>query len=375
MRPSLRVAGLLAAIAGTLPWGCAVEPPEGVLVCATAAECPGGWACRADSRCWKTRGAVDAGADAPATDGASSDSGDDARSDSGHDAPPADAPPADAPPADAEDAGDAGDAGGDSAADAGGGCSPAQCDDLVGCTNDACGAGGACVHVPDDGQCVAFPGGHCDQVNGCQYPTCTPSSCVAGPCEVAACVGDTCQRTSACSPGQQCCAGGCVAAGCDDANPCTADACGASGCVSTPTPGIPCADDGNPCTADACGAGGQCEHPPVADATPCGGTDRCSAGSCVAMNTAEHCGSWNIRCAAGRSCMPVPDAPAYYTCTCLGFADCQPNGFGGSATCYTDSSIGKTYCLCQCGAVGTCTGQCADGYLCYNVAGDNYCAP
>jgi hypothetical protein len=86
-----------------------------------------------------------------------------------------------------------------------------ECDDGNACTQDVC-MDEACTHLPDDTVCTAAPEGRCDLEFGCQYPSCSPATCVAGPCQTAMCNGSICERRSTCADGQTCCAGACVAA-------------------------------------------------------------------------------------------------------------------------------------------------------------------
>ncbi|MCA9606149.1 MAG: hypothetical protein KC619_11170, partial [Myxococcales bacterium] len=182
------------------------------------------------------------------------------------------------------------DAGG---ADAGGECA-AGCDDGLDCTADACEAG-ACVHTPDDARCTDGSAGTCVVGFGCQYAGCTPDTCVAGPCEVAHCAGDSCVIESACGATEECCGGSCVPAGCDDRDPCTDDACG-GGAGCTHTPNTATCDDGVFCNgADTCGGGTCSTHA----GDPCSGASVCdeTSGSCVGCVGDADCpdpvaGSW-----------------------------------------------------------------------------------
>jgi hypothetical protein len=151
------------------------------------------------------------------------------------------------------------------------GCVPVAnddaCLDLHDCTTDTCDVESGCLHTPDDTTCDQEPGGTCDSLNGCQYPTCTTANCVpsSDPCEMsAACSGNTCVRTALCAG---CCAGDCET---DDSNECTVGACTASGWEHTPTPFASCNDE-NECTQlDNCSSG-TCAGSPVAcyDANDC----------------------------------------------------------------------------------------------------------
>ncbi|MEZ4337424.1 MAG: hypothetical protein R3B82_12455, partial [Sandaracinaceae bacterium] len=181
------------------------------------------------------------------------------------------------------------DAGG---ADAGGECA-AGCDDGLDCTADACEAG-ACVHTPDDARCTDGSAGTCVVGFGCQYAGCTPDTCVAGPCEVAHCAGDSCVIESACGATEECCGGTCVPAGCDDRDPCTDDTCGGAACTHTPNTAT--CDDGVFCNgADTCGGGTCSTHA----GDPCSGASVCdeTSGSCVGCVGDADCpdpvaGSW-----------------------------------------------------------------------------------
>jgi|GEM_PF-4303049 len=183
------------------------------------------------------------------------------------------------------------------------------CGDGIPCTVDTCvPATGACVATPDDGLCIPADG-TCDPTpvtGGCNYPTCTPATCIANPCGTAVCVADDCVRGGGCGSGT-CCAGACAALGCDDGEPCTNDSCGATGCVHANntatcedgnfcTVADTCAGgacggsaalctDGNPCTDDMCAGTTGCFYPLTSgalcdDLNACTTGDRCAAGLC-----------------------------------------------------------------------------------------------
>jgi hypothetical protein len=63
----LRLSAAAIALAASLA-GC--PPPEGRFVCASHADCPAGWTCRADRRCWS------APADSASLDGGPTDPAD-----------------------------------------------------------------------------------------------------------------------------------------------------------------------------------------------------------------------------------------------------------------------------------------------------------
>jgi Dictyostelium (slime mold) repeat len=178
-----------------------------------------------------------------------------------------------------------------------------DCDDGNACTFDSCDASG-CTHehvnigcddgdlCTDDDRCedgVCQPGTLvvCDDENGCTIDSCDPLlGCLAeldvfacddgNPCTVDSCDPDEpgspedwcsyeaigsgpCEDGDACTLGDVCVEGACVAGGdspdCEDDNPCTDDAClPEAGCVNAFNEG-PC-DDGVACTdVDSCSWG------------------------------------------------------------------------------------------------------------------------
>jgi hypothetical protein len=53
----------IVAVASVALAGClSVDPPEGRLACTADTDCPSGWACRSDSRCYRTGDGADGGA-------------------------------------------------------------------------------------------------------------------------------------------------------------------------------------------------------------------------------------------------------------------------------------------------------------------------
>jgi len=226
--------------------------------------------------------------------------------------------------------------------------SEVSCDDGVACTVDRCDEGSdSCTATPDDGMCTAEPGGTCDAAMGCQYPVCTPSNCVAGPCQTASCEGDLCVRTNLCGSSEICCGGSCVPAGCDDGNPCTDDSCGATGCVNTNNTD-PCSD-GNACTVgDQC-SGGSCSGGGARncnDANPCT-NDSCNPSSgCVNTNNTASCDDGNA-CTVGDQCSGG---------SCSG---------GGPRTCNDGNPCTDDSCNPSTGCVTTNnTASCNDGNAC-----------
>lgn len=268
------------------------------------------------------------------------------------------------------------------------------CDDGVACTTDACSEPMGCMHAASDAACTAMPGGTCSATMDCQYPTCTAATCVASDgCDTAACVGSTCTHTPRnCGTGMACCAGACHSTACDDHNACTTDAFSTATCAcaftnntatcndnNACTTGDHCAsgrctgtarncDDSNACTTDACNTSSGCTHANRANGTGCSG-GACCSGACVSLSSRTHCGSCGASCASGTSCVTVPGRSGVYTCTCSSNAQCEGEGFGGMATCYSG------YCDCQCAAASptTCGGQCSSGATCHELSGHNYC--
>lgn len=242
---------------------------------------------------------------------------------------------------------------------------PPSCDDGVACTFDSCGPDG-CQHRIDNTSCMAAPGGVCDPILDCQYPTCVEGvTCVAGPCGTAHCDGDTCVPATVCDPDERCCAGACVPMGCDDGDPCTADSCGATGCLHAPitsttvacSDGDPCTsgdhcmagvctsvgrrlcNDLDPCTSDSCDSStGMCAHRPLAAADLCARHAHCGASGvcscdigfddctgdgncdCVGLCVGGVCTVLSTDCTMGAACIGTlacctePSNPLFGTC-------------------------------------------------------------
>ncbi len=190
-----------------------------------------------------------------------------------------------------------------------------DCDDGNPCTDDACDLLTGCLHQPNALPCD--DGDACTQGETCQQGQCLgglPVGCDDGNlCTDDACSPDTgcthtanqapCSDQNACTSGDICQDGACVAPGildCDDDNPCTGDSCEPkSGCVNDPLTGTPCTDgslctvddacqqgacipgapldcdDGNKCTTDSCDPDTGCSHLPV---TPCCGNGQVEPG-------------------------------------------------------------------------------------------------
>jgi cysteine-rich repeat protein len=277
--------------------------------------------------------------------------------------------------------------------------STASCDDGNGCTvGDVC-QGGACIAgkntcgCSSDGDCAAQEDGNlcngtlycdkgslpyackvspktvvfCDSSGDdlCAQNTCDPK---AGKCApVAMHQGLACDADgSACTSGDKCDQGVCVAGGqlgCNDGNPCTDDSCDNKlGCVygysSAPcsdgnacTLGDKCnsgackagvtvgCDDGNPCTNDGCDAKtGNCDHVannlPCDDGNACSDPDVCQAGAC--SSKAVSCDDKNV--CTSDSCDPkagcvhaANNLPCDDGSVCTGSDTCAAGGCKGKA--------------------------------------------
>ena len=188
------------------------------------------------------------------------------------------------------------------------------CDDLNGCTVDACGPTG-CTHLPsagtpcDDGeactsgdtcnqtgQCAAGPntctcstdadcpsdGDLCNGVYACNAGVCLPKVGSVVTCDPA---GNNPCQTNTCNPTTGVClfVGLPTGATCDDANACTTgETCQQGACDGK----AQVCDDQNPCTDDGCSPANGCFHlnsqKACDDGNPCSVGDVCSGGACVA---------------------------------------------------------------------------------------------
>jgi hypothetical protein len=137
----------------------------------------------------------------------------------------------------------------------------------------------------------------------------------------------------------------------------TLGSCCSATCTFKPS-NTACTDDGNACTADQCnGTSATCQHPAVADNTPCSdglfcnGTDTCSAGACT-VHTGDPC-------AGGTECNNICDeaadtcfSPAGAQCTDTTPNDCQDAQCNGLGSCN------------QAAANQPDTTTCDDGFFC-----------
>lgn len=294
-----------------------------------------------------------------------------------------------------------------------GACIPGDrpdCADRYACTEDRCEVSG-CVHIPVAARCSAAPGGRCDELDGCQYPTCeTGTTCVAEGCERVHCEGSRCVREYACGSSEICCGESCQPAGCDDGNPCTldfceptagacahraraggtcsdgdacttGDACIRGSCVGSPRT---CPDDGNACTTEMCSASGGCQSVEVdgvacSDGDACTSGDLCGGGRCIPgapMPCDDGIPCTDDGCAAGACTHAAVDArcPAGARCVvgtgCVFSGACDPTTCAASAgPCQTATCSGST-CVVSggCAAGQTCCGgacvSCDDGNPC-----------
>ena len=215
-----------------------------------------------------------------------------------------------------------------------------QCDDTVGCSQDAC-VGGKCVFkYAISTQCCT-----------------TASECSAG----LTCVGSgTGAKCSACTGDPDC----------DDSKVCTIDKCDLSGPVgkctnNKPTPDVCCdpadlCDDGQACTTDSCDVVAQkCLHIKGANAC-CGDNDcisdnPCMAGSCVAGECRFGKNNFKPGC-----CIADGDCDDKYYCTLDTCGAMGPNGYKLCDHKQDPSKGGAGVC---CDLAGD-NGQCNDGNGC-----------
>ena len=240
---------------------------------------------------------------------------------------------------------------------------PANCDDGLTCTLDACDASrGACTHQPLDRLCPAER--FCDPTAGCV----PPPSCEAGDTPCQRLNHDPCHGVWSCDPVSLRCTRS-AAADCDDHNACTVDSCVNDGTIARCTREMPTNDCGSrvcgrsPSSCFSCGecASGECVDGACVDCPPCqvlsGGTcvpitdgtsceddrdvctrDTCHAGRCVHGSVPNDCGamacgtspsgcfSCGTSCAAGQYCRAgicssCPDCQRWDGTACVPMAD------------------------------------------------------
>lgn len=238
---------------------------------------------------------------------------------------------------------------------------PDACDDGKQCTLDSCDASTGCLHVNKTGGCD--DGNKCTVGDTCQADVCksgtqalncddsnecTSDSCDPGTgCKNTKLTGSSCDDLNACTDGDYCNAGVCVAgftkncadtnvctddkcdvitgcyytanaAGCDDGSKCTdGDKCSGKACI--PGAVVVC-NDNNVCTSDACVPATGCVFTKLtgtdcSDANDCTLNDKCANGSC-APGASLDCNDNNPctldGCAASGGCTHTP---ASGTCT------------------------------------------------------------
>ncbi len=382
----------LAAFAAS----CSIDVKNGLFGCQGDQDCPSGWVCRADQRCWDSPDPIGGAADANGTgprddatttvrDDATITVRDDATTDPRDDATttPDDAtigPDDDAttPPDDAGSAADALPA--DIGPDAGG---------CVATAGQSCARAGFCGSTVDcDGTCAGgapAPACACGGAPTCGMNgtwQCPQPPNYGAPCSTA----DRCGGTIDCNGS---CAGGTPNPNC----PCAAATCQANGqwtaCQTPPGFGMACD------TADRCGAvvdcSGACVGGTPAPTCPCapamcqrnGSWSACTtpAGYGQACNTMVMCGA-TVACdgtCGGGTALPTCSQCGTPTCA----NGCANGTCGASSTCARNGTCSCTVNECSCGANGTtCTacvggqvGSCAqDTFGCGDFTATNVCA-
>ncbi len=257
-----------------------------------------------------------------------------------------------------------------------------DCDDLNGCTNDACDVDQGCLYtfntapcddgdictfgeVCDLGQCTSGKPLNCNDGDICTDDTCLPESGCVHTLNNAPCSdGNACTENDACVDGA-CAPGGKV--DCDDANVCTADACDpVDGCVYAHADGS-CEDgnacsendicvdsqcvagddvvcnDGNVCTDDSCDPESGCLFVPnqadCNDDDACTDGDTCQGGACVA-GPALDCDDTNA--CTSDSCLPASGCDHQPVAN---YTDCGDGNvcYQGECTNCPDPSGSKTF--------------------------------
>mgnify|MGYP006971705140 CR=1 FL=1 len=204
------------------------------------------------------------------------------------------------------------------------GCKSSQalvCSDGNECTDDSCD--------PELGCNYAFNQAGCDDGNACTVgDQCAQGKCVAG--SGVACDDENVCTTDSCDP-----VVGCLhllnTAPCDDDNLCTyGDTCQLGDCVGQGN--LPC-NDGNPCTDDSCDPDTGCQFLPNAD--DCDDQNQCSVGDQCSMG-------W---------CMPGPPLP------------CNDNNLCTTDVCTSEDGCTTINNTLPCDDSNPCTTQdaCQDG--------------
>ena len=240
---------------------------------------------------------------------------------------------------------------------------PANCNDGNPCTTDLCDANLGCQHEDNTlpcqdgnactigdqcggGECLAGAPADCDDGNICTEDSCSPES---------GCQHQNnslpCQDGNACTLGDQCVNGACMSEttlDCDDKNPCTDDTCTPAGGCQHSNNAAPCSDQ-NACTLnDSCG-GGLCKPGP---SLACNDGNLCTDDTC---NPALGClyEANSLPCDDGNACT-LSDGCEEGVCTSSVAMKCDDDN-----VCTTD----------QCSPVQGCvhalnSAPCDDGDLC-----------
>ncbi len=239
----------------------------------------------------------------------------------------------------------------------------ANCDDDDVCTTDSCDPGEGCLHLLNTAPCD--DGDICTTVDFCQLGACLGSNqlnCDDGN----ECTADTCEPGAGCQflP---------VAGDCDDGTACTlGDVCFQGLCVATSF--LDC-DDGNLCTDDSCDPGLGCVHDnnvlPCDDSNACTVVDTCAGGGCVGAGV-PNCDDGNVCtddiCEPAIGCVQLNNQSACDDGNkCTPFDDCVDGGCVGSGVavcddnnlCTDDSCDPDLGCVFAANAV-----PCDDGSLC-----------
>ena len=216
-------------------------------------------------------------------------------------------------------------------------CTPgevANCNDGNPCTDDSCSQATGCTHVNNQGPC--------SDGNVCTVDDlCDAGDCVSG--EALTCDDDNICTSDLCDSNT-----GCVHAAtpgpCDDGNACTVgEGCSAGKCIAA---GVLDCNDNNPCTADSCQLIAGCQHDPMAgvcdDGDACTLGDHCEAGACVAGQTVS-CNDQNPctddTCALGACTFTPNDEPCDDGNACTVNDGCKGGtcGFGALQQCDDDN--------------------------------------
>ena len=231
--------------------------------------------------------------------------------------------------------------------------SDAECDDMIVCTVDSCGVGGACRHAPQDGLCTAPE--TCSESRGCTDTSdCTmDSDCDDG----VACTVDGCGFGGVCSNSPQ--DGLCgVGETCDAMAGCMAG----TGCMSDAE-----CDDMIACTVDTCGVGATCQHMAVDGLCSMGETCNASIGCQRPCATDAECQDGDF-CNGAETCMmEFGCMPAAAPRTCNDSDPCTIDAcdnMAGLCTFTCDPSMPA----CGCAPTADCSGTFAlsppESYMC-----------